>query len=276
MDAIADDSLLTQSSYQHDIHVTEEIGRRIGILLARGNFEGAFQSLRYAIENELTTIPVKLSEMSLSELGNNDDGVWKQTVNQIERSLGVVFIEQLRGVDLETIEAIPNIGERRIKMLAQKLRKAGLPFPIPEHFELPDEPAFDFSTFRIPAQQAAPPQERMMVDTTRTLVDAICNADESDIEKIDAEIKRLEAMIGKLKQAKKVLGKATKPKAKTNGVAHDGVSPSAMVREYIEKYGESHRDDVLRDLGMTGQGLSAVIRHSDELGIDADGMVCLG
>lgn len=268
---------LNQRNYQHDIDLTEAVGRRIGILLAKGNFEGAFLSLRHAVEKELTTIPARLSEMSLSELGDNEDGIWKKTANAIEDGLGIVFLEQLRGVDAETLAVIPNIGERSIELLAEKLRKHRLPFPIPEHFQLPDEPAFDFATYQLP-QPTQPTKERpMSTDATRSLVDAICNASEADIEKIDVEIARHQEDIAKLKQVKKVLEKTVKgnPKPKANGYALE--TPSERVTKYLrDRNNTADRQIIIEDLGMTAQGLASVIRHSGgKLSVTEEGMVIL-
>ena len=202
--------LKDSGNYFHDPDVCEQIGRRLGILLARGNYHGAFDSMRYSIEHELVYQSEVLRDLPLISILDT------RTAGAMERHLNAVFLPHLAGITEEDIRAIPNVSDKAVMMIAKALTAIGVPFPVPLDFDFDGElqagkTEFDDS-YTLP--QGMLPKGVSLTETARrevqvnqsaTLVDMILNSNGDNLREIDEEIKRLQARVAKLKRARKVL-----------------------------------------------------------------------
>lgn len=260
--------------YQYDFDLCERIGRRVGVLLARANFDGAFRSLAYAIEKELHVYETTVADLAIIELPWKDDGdeqlqnKAQRLANAIETGLGHVFLNDLRGVAESDFSDLPVFGTKTMRQLREAIESVGVPFPIPADYVFskrcyrPPSP-IDPSKYPPTPQASLPIQEQ--VTMANRLIDILCDASESDLDDIDKEVAALEAKIEKLRKARKLLtGMAVKD---------GGKKPAERVIAYLREHGPQTRDALSKALYIKPQGITATLK-SERLA-EADGLVHL-
>lgn len=229
--------------YVHNQSQCEHIGRRIGVLLARGDYEGGFRSLAYAVDHELMEQPASLPELPLAQIA----GIDLRLMNALDVTLGIRVVRDLAGVPVDRIAAIPNVAGRCIEQLAGSLQTVGVPFPVPADF--------DFSK-RWAGQSEPEPRRREMSDNGNghggdTLVDMLSGLGESDLQSIDHEIGKLQKRIAKLKAARKVIATISglKPTRAKRETAKGKISD--QIEELIGKSGPMEFRQVAKRIGQT-------------------------
>ena len=231
--------------YSHDIELCDHICNRIAVLLARGNYDGAFYTLKKAIEEELVEQTIEFDTMAIMEIESID----VRLANALEKHLGVIFLRDLRGISPDDIREMPNISHGGVLQVSDALKSLGLPFPLPELFSFPEP---------VPKFQHHQEKEVVIVQEeqkARSIADIIANAGEDELCEIDEQIAEYQSKIDKLKKARKVLGGSSsggKPKSAGN--------VTARIVEFIDKNGPTLIDEIASELGVHRMAINGACR----------------
>lgn len=229
--------------YVHDREQCEAIARRVGVLLSRGNYDGAFHSLRVGIEEELLAVPDEVADISIHQLLDGKDH-GHRTACTLESKLGALFVRDLAGVTAADLHSLPNYGDVTHRELVGALSEVGLRFPFGVH-DLPETPVI-----QIPGSNGAFTVSQP-ASTPLSIVDVITNAGPAELAKIDAAIKEHEDAIAKLKRSGRAT--ATKP-----------TSTATTIIAYIRKNGPAEVADLCEELGLSPRsvGMAATMNKS--------------
>lgn len=114
------------TEYRHDFSTCERMGLRIGVLLARGAFEAAADSLSDAIESLSGDKFDTVGDIPLSHFLD------VRHANGFEREFGILYVKDLRGYIATDFLVREGFGPSVVKSLKLRLKDLGVPFPVPE------------------------------------------------------------------------------------------------------------------------------------------------
>lgn len=252
--------------YKHNFEQCEAIGRRIGVLLAQGNMNGAVHSLKYSIANEIGDRKERLGELSIAQLTRDN-----RTANIIEEALDATFVQDLVGVSVEQLTTAMGVRRASAAHLLRSLESLGIPFPIPHAFPLTATVVVsDFEAPKLPDPNPSPsPLPRR--SEPMSIIDAILNADSDQIKEVDEEIKQTEARLAKLKRARKLL-------AGINGSSSSGSPAKPLgprVIAYLKEHGPSTPRATAEALGVAVQAINMSVTRQKEIVRDGDNNILL-
>ena len=121
----------------YDVEHCTRLSRRIGVLLARGNINGARHSLEAAWLELTGAGALSILDRPITEL------LPTREANLLEQHLGAAFLRNLCGVPIEDIRNVPYFGVKALADLQTALMELGVPLPVPPEEEL--EAMFDMN-----------------------------------------------------------------------------------------------------------------------------------
>ena len=113
--------------YRYDFEQCARLGRRVGVLLSRGNLEAARESLEFAWDELSGRKRVVAGEYPVVRI----PGLSIRDVNALDHYLQATFVADLCGRPLSSYEQVPNFGDKALAALRDGLNTIGLPFPLP-------------------------------------------------------------------------------------------------------------------------------------------------
>ena len=258
--------------YRYDFEQCARLGRRVGVLLSRGNLEAARESLEFAWDELSGRKRVVAGEYPVVRI----PGLSIRDVNALEHYLQATFVADLCGRPLSSYEQVPNFGDKALAALRDGLNTIGLPFPLPpadrmdgaldQQIELHDEL---YQKGQLTMTQTQHGQQQLGSENGHLMIDLL-NVKPDDLKRLDEQIRDLESQLQSLKRARKSLAAIVEGKPSTPSRRNKPGGTSRVFKAIEELGGQSNVDAVAEKTGMSAQAVRISVGKHPQIERDGD------